>query len=330
MGDMSSFPAENDVAGRLLLSGADALGANPWNRPRPTLADYHLKPADLDDAAVAKARRANAIERRQLGARVISSFLLPLFAVAAAYYIIEGIPSLDVFEPRYEWVVYLGASLILAAIVARVQTMHHEAAVETHNDLMSIADRRMAFAAGERDWAEEQKRRTTTDFWLRDIPRIAAEKGTPAGTVFAQEVGKLFVAWNWQVRLNQRAEDYGVDIFTSGKEGSAVVQCKHGPDGPSTHDIRDLAGSRHAFGSDYGLMVSIHPPLASRQNEFYSEKGQLEFWHLGHILEQCIALYKQRTGEDAPADDARRQFLNADGTPIAWHPGDSDAKAAAE
>lgn len=328
MGDASSFPSESDVAGRLLLSGADALGANPWNTPRPTLTTYGLKPSDLDDEAVAKARRANDIELRQLSARVISAFLVPLVAVAGAYYALEGanVP----LEPRFEWVAYLAASLILAAIVARMQTMHHEAAKKTHDELDSLYDRRLAMQDGERAWIEEQRKRTTTQFWLNEIPKIAAQKGSAPGTVFAQEVGKLFVAWNWQVRLNQRAEDYGVDIFTSGKEGSAVVQCKHGSEGPTTHDIRDLAGSRHAFGSDYGLMVSVHPPLASRQNEFYSEKGQLEFWHLGHILEQCIALYKQRTGEDAPADDTRAQFLNADGTPIAWHAGDTDTKAAAE
>jgi hypothetical protein len=183
--------------------------------------------------------------------------------------------------------------------------------------LSSVDARRLTFRAKERDWLDEQRKRTTTDFWINGISKIAAERGVPAGVVFAQEVGKLFVAWGWLVKLNQRAEDYGVDIFTSGKEGSAVVLCKHAGAGPSSHDVRDLAGSRHAFASDYGLLVSIHPPSATRQNEFYSEKGQLEFWHLGHLLEQCLVLYKQRTGEDAPADAGRGQFLNADGTPIA-------------
>ena len=318
MGDVPAFPADNDVAGRLMLSGADALGTNPWNAPRPRPEDHGLTKADLNDDAVAKARRANEIELRQLSARVISAFLVPLMAVAAAYYFLAG--GELTMEPRYEWVAYLGASLILAAIVAHLQTLHHRAALEHHDELTSLGDRRLAFRAKERDWIEEQKLRTTTAFWTDEIPRIAAEKGAPAATVFAQEVGKLFVAWGWQVRLNQRAEDYGVDIFTSGKEGSAVVQCKHDGGGPSGHDVRDLAGSRHAFNADYGLLVSVHPPTATRQNEFYSEKGQLEFWHLGHVLEQCIVLFKQRTGEDAPVDPARAQFLNPDGTPIAIHP----------
>jgi hypothetical protein len=316
MGGVSSFPAESDVAGRLMLSGADALGHNPWNVPRPSLATHGLGTADLDDYAIAKARHANDFELRQVTARVISAYLVPLAAFAAAYYWIEG-PTLTL-EPRFEWVAYLGASLILGVIGARLQTLQHLAAKRTCEELDSVHDRRFALRDDQRAWFEEQRKRTTTQFWLEEIPQIAREKGVPASAVFAQEVGKLFVAWNWQVRLNQRADDYGVDIFTSGKEGSAVVQCKHGPDGPSTHDIRDLAGSRHAFGSDYGLMVSVHPPTASRQNEFYSEKGQLECWHLGHILEQCIALYRQRTGEDAPEDPTRTAFLNADGTPLAW------------
>lgn len=324
MGDTSAFPAETDVADRLLLSGADALGPNPWNAPKPTLEGHGLKAADLDDEAVAIARRRNQIELKQLPARVVSSFLVPLLAVAAAYVALQGTFSLPT-ELRFEWVAYLGASLILAALAAHMQLNQHREAKAEHEQLTSLDDRLLAFRNKERAWAEEQKRRTTTAFWLNDIPRLAAERGMPAGTLFAQEVGKLFVAWGWQVRLNQRAEDYGVDIFTNGKEGSAVVQCKHAGDGPSPHDIRDLAGSRHAFGSDYGLLVSVHPPMASRSNEFFSEKGQLEFWHLGHIIEQCVVLYKQRTGEDAPADPGRSQFLNADGTPIAWISAEKEA-----
>jgi hypothetical protein len=316
MGDLPSFPADNDVTGRLMLSGADALGPNPWNAPQPTLEAYGLQRSDLNDKVVDAARRANDIELRQLSARLISSFLMPLTAVAAGYYFLVGDFTL---EPRFEWVAYLGASLILAALAAHMQTLHHRAAKQTHEDLTSLNDRRLAYRAKERDWIAEQKKRTTSTFWVEEIPRLAAARGVPAATVFAQEVGKLFVAWGWQVRLNQRSEDYGVDIFTSGKEGSAVVQCKHEGGGPTTHDIRDLAGSRHAFSADYGLLVSVHPPSASRSNEFYSEKGQLEFWHLGHILEQAIVLYKQRTGNDAPTDDGRAQFLNADGTPLTLH-----------
>lgn len=322
MGDSPTFPADNDVAGRLMLSGADALGPNPWNAPRPLMEEHGLSKSDLDDNAVAAARRANDSELRQLSARVISSFLVPLVAVGAAYYFLVGQITL---EPSFEWTVYLGASLILAAITAHMQTLHHRAAQETHEELTSLNDRRLTFRAKERNWIEEQKKRTTAGFWQNEIQRIAAERGVPAATVFAQEVGKLFVAWGWQVRLNQRSEDYGVDIFTNGKEGSAVVQCKHEGGGPTAHDVRDLAGSRHAFNADYGLLVSVHPPSASRQNEFYSEKGQLEFWHLGHILEQAIVLYKQRTGNDAPFDDGRAQFLNADGTPITWHAAEREA-----
>jgi hypothetical protein len=316
MGELPSFPADHDVSGRLMLSGADALGPNPWNASQPTLEAHGLQRSDLNDKTVEAAHRANEIELRQLSARIISSFLVPLTVVAAGYYVLVGDFTL---EPGFEWVAYLGASLILAALAAHMQTLHHRAAREQHEELTSLNDRRLAYRAKERDWIEEQKKRTTSTFWVDDIPRIAAARGMPAATVFAQEVGKLFVAWGWQVRLNQRAEDYGVDIFTSGKEGSAVVQCKHEGGGPTTHDIRDLAGSRHAFSADYGLLVSVHPANASRSNEFYSEKGQLEFWHLGHILEQAIVLYKQRTGNDAPADDGRAQFLNADGTPLTLH-----------
>jgi hypothetical protein len=192
---------------------------------------------------------------------------------------------------------------------------------------VSIGDRRIAFRAAERDWVEEQRRRTTTQFWLDDITKMAAEQNMEPGAVFAQEVARLFLAWGWEVKLNERGHDYGVDLFASGKDGSAVVQCKHASDGPAEAEVRDLAGSRHAFDADYGLLISIHPPLTSRQNEFFSDRGQLEFWHLGHVLEQCVTLYKKRTGEDAPEDTGRRSFLNEDGTPITWQ---ADEKQAAE
>jgi len=319
MTDAPAFPAESD-AGRLMLSGADALGPNPWITPRPEPQAHGLTPDDLDERTAAAAIRANKIELRQLSARVISSFLIPLTAVAAAYYALVG----DFTKlPAFEWTVYLGASLILAAFAAFLQTRHHAQAKTLHEHLEGLDERRLAFRAKERDWLDAQRKRTTTSFWTEEIPRIAAEKGMSPSDVFAQEIGKLFVAWGWLVKLNQRAQDYGVDIFTNGKEGSAVVQCKHDEAGPSSHDIRDLAGSRHAFNSDFGLLVSVHPPVAARQNDFYSEKGQLEFWHLGHILEQCMVLYRQRTGEYPPDDESRLQFLNADGTPMAIADGEA-------
>jgi Restriction endonuclease len=327
--DTTSFPAETDVAGRLMLSGADALGPNPWITPRPEPEAHGLSAADLDAKAAAASLRKTEVEMRQISARVISSFLIPLSAFAAAYYIlVRDVTTL----PAFEWTVYLGASLVLAALTAYLQTRHHAEAKEAHEHLSGLDDRRLAFRAKEGEWLDAQRKRTTTKFWTEDIAKIAAEKGVPPGDVFAQEIGKLFVAWGWLVKLNQRAHDYGVDIFTNGKEGSAVVQCKHADSGPSSHDIRDLAGSRHAFGSDFGLLVSVHPPTATRQNEFYSEKGQLEFWHLGHILEQCLVLYRQRTGEYPPDDESRLQFLNADGTPltIADTEGETIAAAAAE
>jgi len=275
--------------------------------------------ADLDEDHVENATRMAARELRQLSARVFSSFMIPLLAVAAAYWWLVGKPDLNALPP-YEWVVYLGASLVLAAIAARMQTAIHNEAKREHEHLIGVGDRRIAFRNAERKWRDEQKRRTTAAFWVDEIPQIAAAKELPAGTVFAQEVAKLFVAWTWNVKLNQRRHDYGVDIFARGKEGSAVIFCEHiveaGHDAPR---VRDLAGSRHAFGADYGLLISIHPQNATPQTEFFSDKGQLELWHLGHVLEQCIVLYRQRTGEHAPDDDGRLAFLNPDGTPITRH-----------
>lgn len=315
----SAFPAEEVVAGRLRLSGSDALGANPWTAPRPTAAAHGLGAADLDQGHVERATRMAARELRQLSARVFSSFLIPLLAVAAAYWWLVGKFDFNTLPP-FEWASYLGASLVLAAIAARMQTAIHNEAKREHEHLVGVGDRRIAFREAERSWGEEQKKRTTAAFWVEGLPRIAADKDLPAGTVFAQEVAKLFVAWTWNVKLNQRRHDYGVDIFARGKEGSAVIFCEHmaeaGVDAPR---VRDLAGSRHAFGADYGLLISIHPQSATPQTEFFSDKGQLELWHLGHVLEQCIVLYKQRTGEDAPEDEGRLSFLNPDGTPIMRH-----------
>lgn len=312
----SSFPAEDLTAGHLRLTGSDAMGPNPWTRPRPQPKDHALSPSQLDDKRLAIEIRKSQRELRQLPYRLISSFLVPLTAAAGAYAYLVG--KFDfATQPALEWVIYLAASMILAAVAARMQTRQHHEAKLAHDDHLGVAGRRLGFQADERDWLADQKRRTTTEFWLKDVPKIAAEKGMSVDDVFAQEVAKLFVAWTWNVKLNQRVHDYGVDIFGHGKEGSAVIQCKHAVDEcPQTADIRDLAGSRHAFAADYGLLISIHPPQATPQNEFFSDKGQLEFWHLGHVLEQCIALYKTRTGQDAPEDESRRQFLDETGAPI--------------
>jgi len=323
-----SFPAEELVAGRLRLTGGDALGPNPWTEPRPTAADHGLAQADLDAEQLARSQHRAARELRQHPYRVFSAFLVPVLAVVAAYvYIVRGFdPNV---LPAFEWVVYLGASLILAALAARAHSAQHAEARLQQEDLLSAGDRRMAFRAAERNWLNAQRLRTTTEFWLNDIPRLAAERELPAGAVFAQEVAKLFVAWTWSVKLNQRAHDYGVDIFARGNEGSAVILCEHGrAAGPEPSRVRDLAGSRHAFAADYGLLISIHPTIVTAQTEFFSDKGQLEFWHLGHVLEQCLVLYRQRTGEDAPADESRLAFLNPDGTPIV--PASQERAVAAE
>jgi hypothetical protein len=308
-----------------MLSGADAMGPNPWTTPRPTPRALGLTADDLDPELLSAAIEVTHKEIKQFGARFISAFLVPLTAVGAAYYVLVNDFSFAKWPldpntlPAFEWVAYLAISLVLAAIAAHFQTRTHRRAKDLREHQLTVGQRFREFQEAERQWINEQRRRTTAAFWQNDIRKIAAGKGMRPSDVFAQEVGKLFVAWGWMVKLNQRSHDYGVDIFTSGKEGSAVVQCQHSAEnGPAAAEVRDLAGSRHAFNADYGLMISIHPPGASRQNEFYSERGQLEFWHLGHILEQCIVLYKQRVGDEPPDDIGRNMFLNRDGTPIVW------------
>jgi hypothetical protein len=298
------------------------MGPNPWTAPRPTAAAHGLTSDDLDSEKLALAIDATAGELKQFAWRWLSSFVVPLSVVGVAYYVLVGdvsfvktpidfktLPDIDTARlPPWEWIAYLGASLILAAIAAHFQSRRHRHAKVAREHQLTVGERFRAFQDADRHWINEQRRRTSVSFWQN-------------------EVGMLFVAWGWMVKLNQRSHDYGVDIFANGKEGSAVVQCVHSAEGgPAASEVRDLAGSRHAFDADYGLMISIHPPSATRQNEFFSEKGQLEFWHLGHILEQCLMLYKQRTGENAPEDAARSHFLNRDGTPIAWHVGEQAAE----
>lgn len=324
-----------------MLSGADAMGPNPWTTPRPTAAAHGLTADDLDDNKLAEAMEATQRELKQFGARFLSSFIVPLSVVGVVYYVLVGdisfvqmpieftkLPVIDATRlPAWEWAAYLGLSLIIAAVAAHFQLRSRKSAIIAREHYATAGERYRAFQEAERQWVNEQRRRTSTSFWQQDIRKIAAGKGMKPNDVFAQEVGKLFVAWGWMVKLNQRSHDYGVDIFANGKEGSAVVQCSHSADGgPAASEVRDLAGSRHAFDADYGLMISIHPPSATRQNEFFSERGQLEFWHLGHILEQALVLFKQRTGENPPDDSGRSQFLNRDGTPITWHVGEQAAE----
>lgn len=324
-----------------MLSGADAMGPNPWTAPRPTAAAHDLTADDLDDDKLADAIETTRRELKHFGSRYLSSFIVPLSVVGVAYYVLVGdvsfvqtpieltkLPVIDPSKlPAWEWAAYLGASLIVGATAAFFQHRTHKRAKVARVHHATVGERFRAYQEADRLWIAEQRRRTSAAFWQNDVRKIAASRGMKPSDVFAQEVGKLFVAWGWMVKLNQRSHDYGVDIFANGKEGSAVVQCIHAPDGgPAASDVRDLAGSRHAFDADYGLMISIHPPSATRQNEFYSERGQLEFWHLGHILEQAIVLFKQRTGENAPDDSGRSQFLNRDGTPITWHVGEQAAE----
>ena len=320
-------------AGLLKPSGSDALGPNPWTREKPVASEFGLTDEDFADGKVEKQQEAARNEMVEYPWRMTSAFLLPVTAFIAIYAYQSGdISFLDPANfanpanmPNVFWAGYLGASLILGAIAAHAQALVNAKAVKKSESANKIIRQKQAFASAKAEWHNDLKARTTTTFWRDEIPRIAAEKGSSPTAVFSQEVAKLFAAWGWEVKLNQRADDYGVDMFASGKDGSAIVQCKHLDTGPGVQDVRDLAGSRHAFSADFGLLVSIHPPSASRHNGFFSDKGQLEFWHLGHLLEQCMTLFTKRTGEKPPQDATRAEFLNSDGTPIAWQVDESQA-----
>jgi hypothetical protein len=327
-------PVETMVPeGLLKLSGSDAMGPNPWTREKPVASDFGLTDADFADGKVEKDQEAARSEMVEFPWRLTSAFLLPIVAAGALYTIQVGdfrfldpaqFGNPDALPPMF-WVTYLAVSLVMGALAAHVQTLVNAKATTRHAAALKVVRQKEAFAAAKTEWFNDLKVRTTTAFWREEIPRIAKAKGSTPTAVFSQEVAKLFAAWGWDVKLNQRADDYGVDMFASGKDGSAIVQCKHLDTGPGVQDVRDLAGSRHAFSADFGLLVSIHPPSASRHNGFFSDKGQLEFWHLGHLLEQCMTLFTKRTSEKPPQDATRSEFLNADGTPIAWQVDESHA-----
>lgn len=335
MTDGVSFPAENFVSnGMLKLSSSDALGPNPWTRERPVATEFSLTDDDFDDAKLESQRESSRAQLVEFPWRLVSAFILPFTVVIGLYfYLVGDFVFLDPTRtspatlPRIEWAIYLGLSLILGSLTAHLQTRVHLKATRNHDKAVKVTRQRQAFDAAKTQWFEDLRSRTTTEFWRDEIRRIAAEKGSTPTAVFSQEVAKLFAAWGWEVKLNQRSNDYGVDMFANGKDGSTIVQCKHLDTSPGMQDVRDLAGCRHAFSADFGLLVSIHPPSASRHNGFFSDKGQLEFWHLGHLLEQCMALFRQRTGEQPPQDATRSEFLNSDGTPITWQ---VDEKNAAE
>ncbi len=334
--ESASFPAEKFVSdGLLKLSGSDALGPNPWTREKPVASEFGLTDADFADGKVEKDQEAARNELVEFPWRMTSAFLLPVAAAIALYAHEVGnyafldpanFGRVDLLPPMF-WITYLAVSLVLGALAAHAQTLVHAKATKKHEQCMKVVRQKQAFAAAKDEWYNDLKVRTTTAFWREEIHRIADAKGSTPTAVFSQEVAKLFVAWGWDVKLNQRSNDYGVDMFANGKDGSAIVQCKHLDTSPATQDVRDLAGCRHAFSADFGLLVSIHPPSASRHNGFFSDKGHLEFWHLGHLLEQCMTLFKQRTGDPAPQDATRSEFLNSDGTPITWQ---VDEKNAAE
>ena len=232
-----------------MLSGADAMGPNPWTAPRPTAAAHGLTADDLDDDKLADAMDATKKELKQFGARYLSSFIVPLSVVGVAYYVLVGdfsfvrtpislstLPAIDLARlPAWEWTAYLGVSLILAAVAAHFQSRGFKKAKVAREHYATAGERYHAFQEAERQWINEQRRRTSAAFWQQDIRKIAAGKGMKPNDVFAQEVGKLFVAWGWMVKLNQRSHDYGVDIFANGKEGSAVVQCSHSADAGLPH-----------------------------------------------------------------------------------------------
>jgi hypothetical protein len=106
-----------------MLSGADAMGPNPWTAPRPTAAAHGLTADELDDDRLSDAIENTRKELKQFGARYLSSFIVPLSVVGVAYYVLVGdvsfvqtpidfsrLPVIDPAKlPAWEWAAYLGA-----------------------------------------------------------------------------------------------------------------------------------------------------------------------------------------------------------------------------
>lgn len=278
--------------------------------------DYGLRNSGLkvDELELLRARTSESV--RATPYRIFSAVLIAA-TPPGLLWMLQATPITP------EFVAYLTLSAILSIL-----------AIASHVAEFALDRRRMAYLNDLHDWQSTQETRTTAAFWTDGIRELALARLRAQGNAnpderqiarqrgheFAREVATLIAARQWSAYLNQESGDYGVDVFACSPDRSIVIQCKHSlSDRPSPGHVRELLGTKGAFGADVGILASVFPPSESSENEFFIAQsgGTIVFWHLGHLLALAREVFRERTGR-IPRADYDHEFIDENGLPHSW------------
>jgi hypothetical protein len=259
-----------------------------------------------------------ALEKTEYRWRTVSAVLVPFIPPTLIFASFSSHHS----SSEGFWMLYGAASALLAAIFCLLHRHENEGA--------------KAFGAELERWAESQRIRTSYRFWTNGILDQARQElrrkgtrnpttrelNTEKGHQFALEIGRLFAGKNWNVRVNQKSYDYGVDVFACDATGKVVVvQCKHTTTGPGVGEVRELLGVMKALDPNAALLVSIELAASHNEIEYFWSKadGKMLIWHLGHIIQQATELFEDRVGLTLPTDRKLKNYFELDGrSPKKW------------
>jgi hypothetical protein len=245
-----------------------------WLRPKPTPAEFDLKPDEVEGP-----KRRRIVRLRSMSVSLAGLLAAALLGVTLAEHT-DTLPWFD--QPEANETAMWGAlSLALFAFVLFAQTSVAEARYRR------AEPRRLAYEEAVRRFAEIdawRQIRTQTSFWSSKLDE----------TGFEREAAELLAGHfkTGQVMVTRSENDYGVDVLLCANRLRIVAQCKQWEgERIGAAEVRALAGAKAYFGADRALLVTLSGPTEDEEQcADIAASQNLELWDAAAIVAAARAL----------------------------------------
>jgi len=245
-----------------------------WLRPKPTPAEFDLKPDEVEGPA-----RRRIVRLRTLSVTLAGLLAVALLGITWAEHT-DRLALLD--QPQAGASALWGAiSVGLIAFALFAQTSVAEARYHR------AEPRRVAYEEAVRRFAAIdawRRTRTETVFWSSKLDEVG----------FEREAAELLAGHfkTGQVMVTRSENDYGVDVLLCANRLRIVAQCKQWKgERVDAADVRALAGAKAYFGADRALLLTLSGPTEDKEQCADIASAQsLELWNTAAIVAAARAL----------------------------------------
>jgi Restriction endonuclease len=239
-----------------------------WLRPKPTPAEFDLKPDEVEGP-----KRRRIVRLRSMSVTLAGLLAAALLGVTWAEHT-EKLSLLD--QPEASASAMWGAiSVAMLAVVLFAQTSVAEARYRR------AEPRRVAYEEAVRRFAvidNWRRIRTETVFWSSKLDE----------TGFEREAAELLAGHfkTGQVMVTRSENDYGVDVLLCANRLRIVAQCKQWKgERIGAAEVRALAGAKAYFGADRALLLTLSGPTEDKEQcADIAEAQNLELWDAAAIV----------------------------------------------